>query len=206
MNKPNLTLNGVPGTLWEIRRQESIHPYLGWRQSILIINSLEKALKNADLAYKKSALALTKQRAKILNCEPEDLEIISCEIAIAEYEQESIAQLVFDTKMELKVAEEEKQRIEYLNLDMVKETYMGLQEKYASCAFQCKLARSVVISALSSSNQISESAAEVLYDSACLSQNDREHLDANILSQLKHWGLLRQSQQQTNHQFLGTIN
>lgn len=186
MTKPNLSLNGIPGTLWEIRRQENIHPYLGLRQAMLMINSLEKALKESRLAQKKAIRKIKLQKEGILSSDnDEDREILSDELDLAEYELASFSQLITDTEIELDTAVSEKLRIESSSLNMISDTGESLQEKYANEAFQCKLARAVVISAYSSHKMISEGAAEVIYDSACLSESERTRFEMNVVGQLR---------------------
>lgn len=186
MTKPNLSLNGIPGTLWEIRRQENIHPYLGLRQAILMINSLEKALKESRLAQKKAIRKINAQKEAFShNDSAEDLEILLDELDLAEYELASFSQLIADTEVELNTALTEKSRIEAASFDLFDGTAENLQEKYANEAFQRKLARAVVISAYSSHKMISEGAAEVIYDSACLSKSEREQFELNVVGQLR---------------------
>lgn len=185
MANPNLSLNGVAGTLWEIRRQENVHPYLGLRQAVLIINAQEKALREGRLAQKKAALALKNQKQSARPTGTDEVAIFLSEIEIAEHELAAYDQLILDAETELNAAKEEKTRIEYLNPSMASETYEGLQIKYAQEAFQCKLARAVVISAYSSHKTISEGAAEVIYDAGCLSQSDRERFEGNVIGQIR---------------------
>jgi hypothetical protein len=183
--QPHLSLNGTPGTLWEIRRQENIHPYLGLRQAILIINTQEKALKTGRISQKKAIRDLGVQKEKLSTDTGIDLEILLDEIDLAEYNLAEYNQLILDAETELQVAIREKQRIESLNPAMFESTYQELQEIHAKDAFQFKLARAVVVSAYSSHKMISEGAAEVIYDAACLSQADRERFEIIVVQQLK---------------------
>ncbi len=186
MTQPHLSLNGTPGTLWEIKRQENVHPYLGIRQAILIINAQEKALKEGKLSQQKAKLALKKQEEVLTKVEGDEREILLSEIDIAKYDLKSFDQLIRDAENELNIAVHEKARIESLNPNLVNESYEDLQVKYANEAFQCKLARAVVISAYSSHKMISEGAAEIIYDSMCLPQAERERFEINVISQLRH--------------------
>lgn len=185
MTKPNLSLNGIPGTLWEIRRQENVHPYLGLRQAVLIVNAQQKALREGRLGLKKIKLKLKTQQQELAGNEGDELEILLDEIEITKCDIASFDQLLLDAETELRVAIEEQERIEALNPSMVDETYETLQGKYANEAFQNKLARAVVIAAYSSHKMISEGAAEVIYDSACFSPTDRRRFEANLVSQLR---------------------
>jgi hypothetical protein len=185
MTQPHLSLNGTSGTLWEIRRQENIHPYLGIRQAILIINDHTKALKEGKLAQKKARVALSAQKEKFLSVEGDERDILFDEIELAEYNLESFDQLILDVETELNVALQEKLRIENCNPDMITKSYEELQVTYANEAFQCKLARAVVVSAYSSHKMISEGAAEVIYDSGCLPKIERERFELNVISQLR---------------------
>lgn len=186
MSQVNFSLNGIPGTLWEIRRQENIHPYLGLRQAILIIDSKEKALREGYLAQKKARLHIRKQKEALALSEltGDELEIQNDEIAVAEHDIKMFEQLILDAEMELRTAKEEKQRIEAYNPDMIRGTYEELQHKYANEAFRCKLTRSLVVSIYSSFKVISESAAELVYDAACLSPSERKAFDENTAQQL----------------------
>jgi len=185
MEKVNLSLNGIPGTLWEIRRQESIHPYLGLRQAILIIDTQEKALRQGALTQKKMRLTLKTQQQDLPNSLGDLREILLDEIEITQYQLDSFYQLLVDAKAELDTAIKEKLRIEKLNPAMIAGTYETIQMSYANESFQCKLARSVVVSVLSAARGISEGAAEVLYDSNCLSAEDQQKFKANIEMQLQ---------------------
>lgn len=190
MTKPNLSLNGIPGTLWEIRKQEKIHPYLGLRQAILIINSQERALKEGRLSQKKCLLKLKKQKESLATTfDADERDILLSEIDLTEHELTSFVQLFFDAEMELETAIAEKLRIESLNPDMVNSTSEDLQKQYASDAFQCKLARAVIISVYSNRKAVSEGVAEIMYDSFCLSESDKQRFDTNIDRQSRHWGL-----------------
>lgn len=203
--QPHLSLNGTPGTLWEIRRQENVHPYLGLRQAILIINAQEKALMQGQLSKKKLVFKLNKQKEELLITKGEEAEIINAEINITAYELESFDQLILDAETELRVAKEEKERIEALNCDMVGATYEELQQKYASKAFQRKLAKAIIVSAYSSQKMISEGAAEVIYDSVCFPEAERMAFDMDVLHQLKQW-LPREEMQAQPNQFLESTN
>ncbi|NJR25771.1 MAG: hypothetical protein HC786_28460 [Richelia sp. CSU_2_1] len=209
MTTPHLSLNGIPGTLWEIRRQENIHPYLGWRQAILTASELEKSLKRGNLVKNRLRIELEKkERALQLRKdnrllyfifsipskffsffnkndkkESEYLEILAAEIEIDRDEFSSLEQLIFDTETELNAAKEEKLRIESLNPDMVGGDSEALR-KNASAAFQRKLVRAIVVSAYSSRKMISEGAAEVIYDSACLPEVEREQFEEDVVQQL----------------------
>lgn len=183
MAQVNYSLNGIPGTLWEIRRQENIHPYLGLRQAILIIDEKEKALRDGILSQKKSLLGIKNQKVALSNLEGDELEIKQDEVEIAECDAKMFNQLILDAEMELKVAQAEKQRIEACNPDMVTKTYDELQEKYANVAFRCKLTRVLVVSAYSRQMQLSEGAAEIMYDSACLSTVEQQELNTNSSEQ-----------------------
>jgi len=185
MTKINQSLNGIPGTLWEIRRQENVHPYLGLRQAVLIINAQESALREGKLSLKKLRIKLKTQKENLSTLQGDNLEIALDEIEITGYELDSLEKLIIDASTELRIAIEEKDRIESLNPSMCNETYESLQEKYANEAFQNKLARSVVIAAYSSQRMISEGAAEVIYDSACLSLTDRQRFETNVILQLR---------------------
>jgi hypothetical protein len=203
--QPHLSLNGIPGTLWEIRRQENVHPYLGLRQAILIINAQERALMDGRLSKKKLIFKLNKQKEEFLITRGEEAEILKDEIDIAEYELQSFDQLILDAETELRVAKEEKERIEALNCDLVGATYEELQQKYASEAFQRKLAKAIVVSAYSSQKMISEGAAEVIYDSVCFSEAERMTFDMDVVRQLKQW-LPREEMQAHPNQFLESTN
>lgn len=184
MIKPHLSLNGVSGTLWEIRRQENVHPYLGLRQAILIIDTQEKALKEGRLSQKRTRLRLERQEQLVLEKKGLELEILLDEIELAKHELQSFDQLIIDAETELTTAKEEKRRIELLNPIMVAEVDDASITEYANEAFQCKLARAVVISAYSSCKMISEGAAEVIYDSACLPETDKQKFEARVVGQL----------------------
>lgn len=184
MTHINLSLNGIPGTLWEIRRQEQIHPYLGLRQALLIINSKEKALKEAYLSQKKAALSFKHLKDKVLISKEIELDILLAEIDIAEYDAEMFTQLILDAEAELNAAIQEKERIEKSHPDMVNSDRQELQEKYAAEAFHCKLVRSLVISIYGSYKGISEGASEIIYDSTCLSLLEKEQFDADTFKQL----------------------
>lgn len=184
MPQVNFSLNGIPGTLWEIRRQENVHPYLGLRQAILIIDSKEKALRDSRLSYKKALLNIKRQKESLEGLASDELEIKQLEIDIAEHEIVSMNQLVIDAEMELKVANEEKTRIEAYNPDMITGTYEELQAKYASPAFHSKLKRALVVSIYSSCKMISEGASELVYDAACLTPDERLQLDVDTFQQL----------------------
>lgn len=182
----NFSLNGIPGTLWEIRRQENIHPYLGLRQAILIINDKEKALREGRLSQKKARLHLKRQKEALATSSliGDELEIQADEVEIAEHDLKMFDQLILDAEMELRIATEEKQRIESCNPDMVSGSYEELQHKYTSEAFRAKLTRSLVVSIYSSFKMISEGASELVYDAACLSPSERKEFDANTAQQL----------------------
>ena len=184
-NNINLSLNGIAGTLWEIRRQEKIHPYLGLRQAALIIDSQEKALRAGRLELKRNLLKLKKQKEQVLKLIDDELDILQDEIYNAECEIDSCRNLIRDAEVELNVAVEEKRRIEFCYPDMENETYESLQEKYANEAFVCKLARAVVISAYSAHKGLSEGAAEIIYDSECLSPGDQAILEMNMVGKLR---------------------
>jgi len=185
MEKVNLSLNGIPGTLWEIRRQENIHPYLGLRQAILIIDTQEKALRQGSLSQKQMRLNLKTQQQALSNSSGDERDILLAEIEITQYQLNSFDQLLLDVKAELNAAIEEKLRIERSNPAMTAGTYESIQASYADESFQCKLARSVVISVLSAARGISEGAAEVLYDSSCLPVEDQQRFKSCIENQLQ---------------------
>lgn len=206
MTQAHLSLNGTPGTLWEIRRQENIHPYLGIRQAILIINTQEKALKEGRLAQKKATVSLKTQRQKLPYLEGDARDIALDEIELAEYNLQSFDQLILDAESELSVARQEKMRIESTNPSMASANYEALQAAYAKEAFRCKLARAVVISAYSSQKMISEGAAEVIYDSACFPEAERMEFEAAVVSQLRQWLLPEQMNPQNLEPINGEIN
>lgn len=180
----NFSLNGIPGTLWEIRKQENIHPYLGLRQAILIINAKEKALLDGKLAQKKALLSIKKQKESLTSLQGDESEIRAAEIEIAEHDARMFEQLILDAEMELKTATQEKTRIETANPDMASESYEYLQIKYANEAFRSKLTRSLVISIYGSYKMLSEGAAELVYDAACFTPAERQQFDTDTFQQL----------------------
>lgn len=186
MTQVNFSLNGIPGTLWEIRRQENIHPYLGLRQAILIIDDKEKTLREGYLAQKKARLSIKQQKKDffVSNLTEDELEIRLDEIDIAEHNIKMFDQLILDAEMELQIAKEERQRIEDCNPDMAHGTYKELQYKYANEAFRCKLTKSLVVAIYSSFKIIPEGAAELVYDAGCLSPAERKEFDASTVQQL----------------------
>lgn len=174
----NITLNGISGTLWEIRRQEAIHFYLGYRQALLIIKDLEKNIKTAKLGSQKTMLAISKEKTALASSIPEEEE--SVRILELEIIQDSLVEtnlLIRDSVFELEAAKAEKDRIETEHPEL-RGTYEEIQQKYAQSAFLAKLARNVAISTYALSQGLSEAASEIIVDSNCLSITDQEQLFA----------------------------
>jgi hypothetical protein len=55
-------------------------------------------------------------------------------------------------------------------------TYNELQAKYANAAFRCKLARTIAISTYSRAMQLPEGISEVIYDTACLPEAEKQEI------------------------------
>ena len=171
----NLSLNGIPGTIWEIRRQEYIHWYLGYRQAILIINSLNKALKEAEVSQKKAVVEINKKkRQQVLEEDPDTVEILNLEIEIAQDSFAEQSQMIIDGQVELSVALVEKERIESEYPEILSKSYIELQQEYAEEAFQNKLVRATAISAYSSGRNLSEGVSEIMYDMQAFSAATQE--------------------------------
>ena len=182
--KVNLSLNGIPGTLWEIKRQEHIHWYLGYRQAILIVNSLNKALKEATLTQKKALLEIDKKRQALSTKSGVELEILELEIEIAEDDLEQQKQMVRDSEMERGTTLTEKARIEAEHPEIADEDYETLQHKYTKEAFQNKLARAVTIAAYSSHKMLPEGASEVIYDMRAFSEDEQKRFSAKVFAEV----------------------
>lgn len=176
MESVNLSLNGVSGTLWEIRRQEHIHYYLGYRQAVLIANSLLKNLRLARLNKKATQCMLKEQNDKlILLGDGDDKEILLLEIGITEDSLDEQSSLIRDTELELKVAMEEKERIAKKYPELLG-SYENVQNGCSQIALLAKLARSMAIATYSSLQGVSEGVAETIFDSGCLSLDDQQVL------------------------------
>lgn len=182
--KVNLSLNGIPGTLWEIKKQEHIHWYLGYRQAILIIGALNKVLKEAALSQKKALLEIDKKRQALATKTDAELEILELEIEIAEDTLNEQKQMVRDSEMERKTALIEKARIELEHPEIAEEDYETLQQRYTKEAFQNKLVRSVAISAYSSHKMLSEGASEVIYDMQSFSEVEQQRFSEKIMIEI----------------------
>lgn len=175
MANVNRTLNGIPGTLWEIRRQEHTHFYLGYRQAILIIESLSKNLMLAKLDQKKTNLVLKKETDKLETLEEIDREIHFLEIEIIKQDCIEKNILIRDTLIELEIAIAEKERIEIEHPELL-ESYELVQKNLVETAFLAKLARGLAVATYAVSQGFSESASEVIIDSDCLSEADQRKL------------------------------
>ena len=184
MQKVNLSLNGIPGTLWEIKRQEHIHWYLGYRQAILIINSLNKALKETTLLQKKARLEIDKKRQALSTMSSVELEILALEIEIAEDDLTQQKQMIRDSEMERETALAEKARIELEHPEIEVKDYEGLQQRYAKEAFQNKLARAVTIAAYSSHKMLPEGASEVIYDMRAFSETEQQRFSDKVMTEI----------------------
>lgn len=182
--KVNLSLNGIPGTLWEIKRQEHIHWYLGYRQAILIINSLNKALKEAELSQKKALLEISRKKQELSSKVEDEREITILEIEIAETALVEQKQMIRDSEMERETALLEKARIESEHVEITNGDYQSLQQEYAREAFQNKLARSIAVAAYSSHKMLSESASEVIYDMRSFSESDQKKVSERVMMEL----------------------
>ena len=182
--KVNLSLNGIPGTLWEIKRQEYIHWYLGYRQAILIINSLDKALKEANLSQKKALLEVDKTRQSLSTKVGVELEILKLELEIAEDALDEQTQMVRDSEMERETALTEKVRIESEHPEIADQDYEGLQQKYSKEAFQNKLVRAVTIAAYSSHKMFPEGASEVIYDMRSFSEAEQRRFSEKVFAEV----------------------
>ena len=182
--KVNLSLNGIPGTLWEIKRQEHIHWYLGYRQAILIINSLNKALKEATLSQKKVFLEIGKKRQELSTKSGVELEILELEIEIVEDDLAQQKQMIRDSEMERETALIEKTRIESEHPEIAAENYEELQQKYAKEAFQNKLVRAVTIAAYSSHKMLPEGASEVIYDMRAFSEAEQKSFSEKVMIEI----------------------
>ncbi len=189
MTKANLSLNGIAGTLWEIRRQEYVHWYLGYRQAVLIVNSLTKGLKDAELSRLRTLLDIdNKKKDSQIGSHVETGElktaIYALEIEIAENQLSEQEQMVRDSTLELEVARREKSRIEAEHPEIELYGYQELQEKYAQEAFGNKLTRAIAISVFSTSKAIPEGAAEVIYDMRSLSETDQIKFSDNLTKEI----------------------
>lgn len=183
--KVNLSLNGIPGTLWEIKRQEHIHWYLGYRQAILIVGALNKALKEADLSQKKALLEIDKKRETFFATEVgAELEILVLELEIAEDALAEQKQMIRDSEMERETALIEKTRIESEHPEIAEHDYEGLQRKYTKEAFQNKLVRAVTIAAYSSRKMLPEGASEVIYDMRAFSEVEQKRFSAKVFAEV----------------------
>ncbi|MEG3881051.1 hypothetical protein QT972_27170 [Microcoleus sp. herbarium7] len=184
MTKVNLSLNGIPGTLWEIKRQEHIHWYSGYRQAILIINSLNKALKEATLSQKKALLEVDKKRQGLSTKSGVELEILVLELEIAEDDLEQQKQMIRDSEMEHETALIEKARIESEHPEIAEHDYEMLQQKYTKEAFQNKLARAVTIAVYSSHKMLPEGASEVIYDMRAFSEAEQKRFSEKVFTEV----------------------
>lgn len=184
MQKVNLSLNGIPGTLWEIKRQEQIHWYLGYRQAILIVNSLGKTLKEAILTQKKATLALEQKKKLLVDKVGVELEILILENEIADDALEEQKQLFRDTETEYQTALVEKTRIETEHPEILLKDYKTLQTEYALDAFRGKLARHVAIATYSSHRALPESASEVIYDMMAFSVEEQQDFHQKLSSKM----------------------
>ena len=184
MSKVNLSLNGIPGTLWEIKRQEYVHWYLGYRQAILIIGALNKTLKEATLSQKKAFLEMDKKRQALAMKSGVELEILELEIEIAEDGLAQQKQMIRDSEMERETALTEKTRIESEHPEIADEDYEGLQQKYTKEAFQNKLVRAVTIAAYSSHKMLPEGASEVIYDMRSFSEDEQKRFSAKVFTEV----------------------
>lgn len=184
MSKVNLSLNGIPGTLWEIKRQEYIHWYLGYRQAILIIGALNKTLKEANLSQKKATLEIHKKKQERSTKSGTELEILALEIEIAEDALDEQKQMIRDSEMERETALIEKARIESEHPEIASEDYETLQQKYTKEAFQNKLARAVTIAAYSSHKMLPEGASEVIYDMRAFSEAEQKRFSEKVMIEI----------------------
>ena len=177
MKNTNYSLNGISGTLWEIRRQEAIHFYLGYRQAILIAASLQKNLKLAKLERRKTQMSVVKEKARFQST-ANTLNEIEREIFLGEIEivEDSLLEgetLIRDAELELAVAQSEEQRIAKAHPDLLENGYDAVQKQFSQQAFLAKLARSVAISTYASMKGVSDATAEVIVDSDCLTSEDQ---------------------------------
>lgn len=180
MKNVNYSLNGTSGTLWEIRRQEAIHFYLGYRQAILIVGSLQKNLKLAKLEKRKTQLGVTKEKERF-QAGVGSLNEIEREIFLGEIEivEDSLIEgeiLIRDAELELAVAQSEEQRITRTHPELLGNGYDAVQQQFSQAAFLAKLARSVAISTYASMKGVSDATAEVIVDSDCLTSEEQRLL------------------------------
>lgn len=187
MKNVNHSLNGTSGTSWEIRRQEAIHFYLGYRQAILIAGSLQKNLKLAKLERRKTQLGLSKEKerfqASVSNLSEIEKEIFLGEIEIIEDSLVEGEILIRDAELELAVAQSEEQRIVNAHPELLgnslENSYSEVQLQFSQAAFLAKLARSVAISTYASMKGVSDATAEVIVDSDCLTSEEQRLLFAS---------------------------
>lgn len=180
MDKVNLSLNGVQGTLWEIRRQEHIHWYLGYRQTILIIRSIARSLKEGRLVQKQTSLNLETKRQELTEKTGVAREISELEIEIAESDLEDKLELIRDSTAELEIAISEKERIEREHPEIHEKDYHELQHQIAKEAFENKLVRAVAIGAYSIRKMLPEGATEIIYDMSGFSEIEQQSFSLKV--------------------------
>lgn len=184
MTSVNLSLNGVSGTLWEIRRQENTHFYLGYRQAVLIVRDLQKKIKSANLERRKTLFFVEQEKAKANKLAGEEREILLDEISIIEDSLAEGLDFIRDAKNELNAAVAEIERLQNEHPDLL-DSYETVQEKYSQASFVGKLARNLMISTYSLYKGVSESAAEVIVDSDCLTPHDQQTLVSSLAAKME---------------------